>query len=120
MAGEISKYLFWLGVLVALIIAITPFVTGLQAYIGWLVLIQLIIGILIGYFNITTKETNEFFLGSLAFLLSYPVFVQVTTGIRILSGLWTFIDSFLGGMAAMIAPAAVLVALKVLPSVMKD
>ena len=120
MGAEASKYLFWLGVLIALIMAITPFAQGMAAYYGWLVLLQVIIGLLIGYFNISAKETSTFFLGGLAFLISFPAFVQLTTNLKVLSGLWMFINNFLAGMAAMIAPAVVLVALKVLPEIMKD
>lgn len=120
MAGEISKYLFWLGVLIALVMGLTPFVQGIAAYYGWLILIQVIIGLIIGYYNISAKETNAFYLGSLAFLISYPAFAYATGSLTVLTGLWSFINNFLAGMATMIAPAVVIVALKNLPEIMKD
>ena len=121
MAGETSKYLFWLGVLIALIIGVVPF-AGAQAatWLEWLILIQVIIGLIVGYLNISAKETGNFFLSSLAFMVGYPVFVDFTKGLTQLAGLWTFIDYFLMGLAALIAPAVLVVACKVLPEIMKD
>lgn len=121
MAGEASKYLFWLGVLIALIIGVVPF-AGAQAatWLEWLILIQVIIGLIVGYLNISAKETGTFFLSSLAFMVGYPVFVDFTKGLTQLAGLWTFIDNFLMGLAALVAPAVLVVACKVLPEIMKD
>ncbi len=116
-----TKWLFWLGVLIALIIGILPLtMTNYTATYEWLILIQVIIGIIIGFMNIDVKETAAFFLGGIAFLVSYPVFVEFTNGLTQLAGLWTFINYFLAGMAAMIAPAILCVAFKVLPAIMKD
>ncbi len=120
MAGEINKYLFWLGVLIAIVMGLTPFVQGIAAYYSWLALIQVIIGIIIGYYNISSKETSSFYLGSVAFLVAFPSFATATGSLMTLSGLWAFINNFLAGMATMIAPAVVIVALKNLPEIMKD
>jgi uncharacterized membrane protein len=120
MANGTSTYLFWLGVLIAIIMGLAPFVQGIATYYAWLVLIQVIIGLIIGYLNIQPKETKDFYLGSLSFLISYPVFVSATSTLTVLTGLWGFINNFLAGMAVMIAPAVVLVALKQLPAIMKD
>ena len=120
MASETSTYLFWLGVLIAIIMGLTPFVQGIAAYYGWLVLIQVIIGLIIGYMNIQPKEVKDFYLGSLAFLISYPAFVSATSTLTVLASLWGFINGFLAGMAVLVAPAVVLVALKQLPTIMKD
>ena len=117
----ITKWLFWLGVLLALVAAVLPFtMQNYRTAYEWIILIEVIIGIIIGFYNIEAKEVATLFLGGAAFLLSYPVFVAFTTGLTQLAGLWTFINVFLAAMAAMIAPTVLVVAFKVLPAVMKD
>ena len=116
-----TKYLFWLGVILAIIAAILPFtMQDYTATLEWIILIEVIIGILLGFFNIEAKEVTVLFLGGAAFLLAYPAFVKFTEGLSQLAGLWDFINMFLAAMAAMVAPAIVIVALKVLPAIMKD
>ncbi len=121
--AEASKYLYWLGVILAIIAAFLPFV-GDQATVAtwmeWIILIEVIIGIIVGFMNITAKEINTLFMGGMAFLLSYPAFANFTAGLTQLTTIWTIINGFLTAMAAMVAPAVVLVALKVLPEIMKD
>ena len=112
MAGETSKYLFWLGVLIALIIAVLPF-AGAQtlSWLGWLILIQIILGLVIGYLNISVKEIDKFLLASVAFMLAYPVFQMFTVGSVATAGITALTQAIQGGsataaMAAMSAMAA--------------
>ena len=116
-----TRWLFWLGVVLAIVAAVLPFTGGNYATTyEWIILIQVIIGILLGFFNIEAKEVATLFLSGAAFLLAYPSFTYFTSGLSQLTTLWTFINTFLAAMAAMVAPAIVIVALKVLPALLKD
>jgi hypothetical protein len=73
----------------------------------WVVWILALLGVVVGLLNITAEETESFLLAAIAFLLS----ATALSAIPLIGGV---IDNILSYVAAFVAGAAVVVALKAL------
>ncbi len=112
---EYGSYLLWLAVIIA---AVTPFLDA--SYLGTVAVIQLIIGILIGWFNIERKETVPFLVAALALSVAYGPFVALTAQINVLKDFFTWLASALQTLSYAVVPAAFIVALKTVVATAKD
>jgi len=108
---QIGSYAFLIGVAVAIIAGVLYGAgqTGMLGQAaGWIPLILVVLGIVVGFLNIKDKETDKFLIASLA-LLAVPA-----------TGLWlnqipmvgVYLLGIVGNVAVFVAPAALIVALK--------
>lgn len=99
MEAKIGSWAFILGVLISIVAGLIP---------AWqtptLVWVLVILGLVVGFLNITGKETTEFLVAALALMLIGSVGAIPALGIIILS--------ILANIVAFVAPAALVVAMK--------
>lgn len=98
MEKRIGKWAFIIGVILAV----------LFGFVVWepVILILAILGLIVGFINIGTKETKEFLIATIALL------VVGAAGLQLISVVGTYIQSILSNIVAFVAPAALVVALK--------
>jgi hypothetical protein len=105
-AQTLSSIGFW-AFIVGLIIAL---VAGIFFPGNWIVaVILLILGIIIGFLNITAKETMLFLVATIALIIVGNAFAVITVG-----DIGKFLGNILSYVAALMAPAAIIVAIKAL------
>ena len=108
MAGKsTSEWLYIIGVIIAVL-------AGLAAVTGWtnpwIWVLLVVIGIVVGLLNISEKESNDFLVASVALVVAGTVgFTALNTAVM---GLGTLIDAIVKNIAVMVAPAAVITAVK--------
>src|SRR3989344_5839496 len=109
-----------LAYLVSLVIAV---LAGLVATAGygaspWVALLLVILGVVVGFLNISEKETGAFLVASVALLVaSLGANALGTAGAfsvldSAIPKLGTLVNAILGNIAIFVAPAAVIVAVK--------
>ena len=96
----VGKWAFIAGLVLAVLLG---YILG----VGWAVWVLAILGVIVGLLNVTREDTERFLLAAIAFGLS-------VTALNTVPGLGTQIASILGYVAAFVAGAMVVVALKAL------
>ncbi len=99
MDAKIGSWAFILGVLISIVAGLIP---------AWqtttLVWVLVLLGLIVGFLNITAKETTEFLVATVALLIIGSAGAIPALGVVILS--------ILANIVAFVAPAALIVALK--------
>lgn len=99
MDAKIGSWAFILGVLISIVAGLIP---------AWqtttLVWVLVLLGLVVGFLNITAKETTEFLIATVALLIIGSAGAIPALGVVILS--------ILANIVAFVAPAALIVALK--------
>jgi len=99
MDTKIGSWAFILGVLISIVAGLIP---------AWqtttLVWVLVLLGLVVGFLNITAKETTEFLIATVALLIIGSAGAIPALGVVILS--------ILANIVAFVAPAALIVALK--------
>ena len=104
-----GKYVFLLGVAVAVIAGLVAASAGLGNYAGWIALILVILGIIVGFLNITPGERQAFLIAAIALsMLGLVAFGQLTIGSFNLGAYLTSVISYI---VFFVAPAAAIAAL---------
>ena len=103
---------FTLGVLVAVVAGILSAMDVISLGNTIVIVILIILGIIIGILNITGREIMPFLLATVALVVVGNVFEPIK-----LAGVGTMLDNILKLLATLMAPAAVIVAIKVLVQV---
>lgn len=110
--AEVGKWAFLIGFIVAIILGI---MAGAGVALGattaaWLGLLLVVLGLIVGFANITAKETTGFLVAALALL------VANVAGLGAINTLIPYLGSILEGIVrfllVMVAPAALIVAVK--------
>jgi hypothetical protein len=101
--GIIGFIAFVLG----LVIAIIAGALGWQY--DWVILVLVLLGIIIGALNISSKEMIPLLLATIALIVVGGVFAPIKT-----LGIGSILDGILSLVATLMAPAAVIVAIKAL------
>jgi hypothetical protein len=105
----IGRWAFIAGVIIAILAGIAAAVGGAMG--GWVPLVMVILGVIVGLTTITEKETTPFLVAAIALLVANGgrAFLVVDT---VLPGVGTGIDTILITLAAFVAPAAIIMAVK--------
>ena len=111
MEEKIGRYSFIGGVVIAVVLGLVPAATLGTAASAWLASLLVILGILVGFLNVTGKETKEFMM--VATVLIIAAFAGNAS--NTLGGV-QYIGQYLQGMftsvLAFVVPATVVVGLK--------
>lgn len=111
MSKKVGHYAFLIGVLLALVLAL--FSTSLSNQASSVMMLSLIVlGIIVGFLNITAKEMTEFLVAAIALIVMASVSSMLVVVDRYVPGLGTLLQSILNYIAIFVAPAALIVALK--------
>ncbi|MBI4043761.1 MAG: hypothetical protein HY393_03070 [Candidatus Diapherotrites archaeon] len=103
---EMGGWAFILGVVIALLAGLAVSFGALGGAAGWVVVVLVVLGLIVGFMNITDKETTPFLVASIALLAGSGA------GLEVLPFVGTWIGNILNYIAVFVAPAAVIVALK--------
>jgi hypothetical protein len=96
----VGKWAFIIGLVLAVVV-------GYIFQAEWVVWVLAILGVIVGLLNVTREDTERFLLAAIAFGLS-------VTALNTVPGLGLHITNILGYVAAFVAGAVVVVALKAL------
>ena len=96
----VGKWAFIAGLVLAVLL-------GYLLGVGWAVWVLAILGVIVGLLNVTREDTERFLLAAIALGLS-------VTALNAVPGLGPHITNILGYVAAFVAGAVVVVALKAL------
>lgn len=112
---DFSKYgpwAFYVALFVALLLAMPFIPTG-----TWAIWLLAVLGLIVGLLNISKKETQQFLLASLVWMVAGE-FLQVIMGTIPVVG--DYIARFLGNVVTFVGPAAAVVAVMALFYITRD
>lgn len=113
MASKMGQWSFVVGILLAILLGFVP-----GNLMGVATLVLVILGLLVGFLNITEKETTPFLVASVALLATGNAADSLT--VIPPDALGDFLASAVRNIAAFVAPAAILVAVKAIWALAKD
>ena len=119
-------YIFWIGLILALILAIANLTKAAWATNEWLLFLLVIIGIIVGFMKWKTKNVTELFIAVIVLvgtsillnlsntstsilLIEYPVLMQINTLIPYVG---TFLTKFIEYIVYLVVPATLIIASK--------
>ncbi|HOI18304.1 MAG TPA: hypothetical protein PLX15_00365 [Candidatus Woesearchaeota archaeon] len=102
---------FVIGFLLSLFIAFFGQINSVSAWI------LALLGLVVGLFNVTTKETEKFLIASIAFIVTFNALGSVFSVIPLLG---SAIQNFFGLMVIFVAPATAVVAISSIISITKN
>lgn len=100
--GTWGEWAFFAGLIAAIVLGVTP--AGTSA--PWVSPTMAILGLLIGFLNISRKETTKFMVAGIALLL------VGSGGVQSLPWVGGYMDAILWNITQFVAPAILIVALK--------
>ena len=115
MGSKMGQWAFIVGVLIAVLIGL--FSSNLAGSTkGWLVLLLVVLGLIVGLLNVSEKESTPFLIAAAALLLTG------TAGntLAIIPVLGDYLSGVVQAIAVFVTPAAIVVALKAIQSLAKD
>ncbi|HLG23377.1 MAG TPA: hypothetical protein VI564_00435 [Candidatus Nanoarchaeia archaeon] len=112
---RMGEWAFIIGILVAVVIGL--FSSRLnQDLQGWLVLVLVVLGLIVGLLNVSDKESTPFLVAAAALLLTG------TAGdtLAIIPTIGPYLSGLVSAIAVFVTPAAIVVALKSIRSLARD
>jgi hypothetical protein len=113
-AGMIGFWAFILGLVIAVVVGILAALGMAGGIMTAIIIILIILGLVIGFLNITAKEILLFLVATIALIVVGSVFAPLNT-----LGIGKILDSILALIATLMAPAAIVAAIKALWAVGK-
>lgn len=105
MDQKIGSWAFIIGVVLAILIGLLG-ATTFGSFAQWLPVVFIILGFVIGFLNISDKETTAFLVAVIALLVAGGInWVSIPT-------IGVYLENIFGYIASLLAPAAVIVGLK--------
>jgi len=114
MGSKMGEWAFLIGVLLAVIFGF--FKAGQWA--GVLTLVLVIAGLVVGFLNISEKETTPFLIAAVALMATGAANLQVIDGL--IPNVGTWLQNIVENIAVLVTPAAIVVALKAIRSLARD
>ena len=113
MSSKLGQWSFIVGVLIALLLGVLP-----SQWNGMLTLLLVVLGLIVGLLNVTEKETTPFLVAAIALLATGTA----KESLKVIppDALGAYMVSAVGNIAAFVAPAAIIVALKAIWALAKD
>jgi hypothetical protein len=101
---KIGGWAFILGVLIAVIAGVVPF----GPYAQWISAVLVVLGLVVGFLNISSKEVNDFLIAAIAL----TTIAVSSAGLALIPAFGGFLAAMVNYIAVFVAPAALVVALK--------
>ena len=105
---RVGGWAFILGVLIAIIAGLAAGVV--MAYAGWITLVLVILGLIVGFLNISDKDVTGFLIAAIALMAVGTGNLTILN--NVVMELGSVVGSIIQNIAAFVAPAALVVALK--------
>lgn len=99
---RVAHYAFFAGLLIAIVAGFFRNVVGPEVLVTTLV----ILGFLVGLFNLTAKETTPFLVASIALMLAGIV------NLGLIPGVGVYLRSILSNIVVFVVPGAIIVGMK--------
>jgi len=111
MEKRVGKYSLIVGVIVAVVLGLAAKTTGSAE--PWLWSLLVVLGIVVGFLNITGKETKEFLWVTVALVIvSYAGSTQVNSWETQVKIVGPYLKTIFDAILALVVPATIVVALK--------
>jgi hypothetical protein len=107
MNTELGFWAFIVGLILAVIFGIISYAGN--ALPSWATIALIIVGLIVGFLNISDEETTTFLLAGLVLLATYASLGPFLGALQVLG---TILNNILGAIATVVAPAAFIVAFK--------
>ena len=104
--ARIGKYAFILGLIIAVVVA-------LVTQLGWIAWVLAVLGLVVGFLNVTSEETRRFLLAVIGLMLA-------ATSVQVVPYVGDVITRIVSNLVVFIAPAILVVALKSLFETVED
>ena len=101
---RVGGWAFILGVLIAIIVGLAA--GAVIAYAGWIMLVLIVLGLIVGFLNVGDKDVTGFLIAAIALM------AVGTANLAIIPTIGIYLASIVQNIAAFVAPAALIVALK--------
>ena len=109
-----GKWAFVIGFLIAIIIGL--FSGNLDSNVqGWLILLLVALGLIVGFLNIAEKERTPFLVAAIALLVTGTAAINLA----IIPQIGTYLQNIIKNITVFVTPAAIVVALKAIFSLAK-
>ena len=115
MGSKIGQWAFIVGVAIAVVIGL--FASNInESTQGWLILVLVVLGLIVGFLNVTERESTPFLVAAVALLLTG------TAGdtLAVIPTIGDYLSGIVKSIAVFVAPAAIIVALKSIKSLASD
>ncbi len=99
---EVGKWSFIIGIIIAIVAGLLP---NIQAQ-PWVMWVLVVLGLIVGFLNITDKETTSFLIAAIALM------TVGGTGLTVFGSVGGLVLGILNNIVAFTAPGALVVALK--------
>lgn len=108
MEETIGRWAFLVGIALAIL-------AGLFSLTGWWVpIVLLVLGLVIGFLNVTGKESTPFLVAAVALM------IVGSAGLGVFGTLGSIVEAILKNIVAIVVPAALIVALKSVVTITKS
>jgi hypothetical protein len=115
MAKKMGEWAFIVGIVIAIVISL--FSSSLSSDVqGWLVLLLVVLGLIVGFLNVTAAESTPFLIAAVALLLTGTA----GSTLSIIPRVGGYLEMIVKYIAVFVTPAAIVVALKSIQSMAKD
>jgi ATP synthase protein I len=104
--AKIGKIAFIIGLVLALL-------AGLLIHLEWILWVLALLGLIVGFLNVSKEETRSFLLAAIGLMLA-------ATSVQVLPLVGDLITQIMSNLVCFIAPAVLVVALKSLFETAKD
>jgi len=105
--AKMGEYAFLACVIIAVIAGLVAGYGALADASVWVTLALVVLGVVVGFLNVSEKETTAFLIAAIALTIANNATAWIT-----IPAIGAYITSILGFIAAFVAPAAVIVAIK--------
>ena len=113
--SRLGEWSFIVGTVIAVLIGL--FSGSLtDAVKGWLILLLVVLGLIVGFLNVTEKETTPFLIASIA-LIATGTAGDTLSIIPVVGG---YISGIVKAVSVFVTPGAIVVALKAIRSLARD
>ena len=111
MEKQIGKYSFIAGVVIAVLLGLA--IPALTAAKDWLFTIMVVSGLVVGFLNISGKETKDFLLVTVALVIvAYIASAQVSSWASEVQVIGKYLTGIFDSIVAFVVPASVVVGLR--------
>lgn len=113
MANKMGQWAFIIGIISAVLVGLFP-----KNWLGLVTLVLVVLGLIVGFLNVTEKEATPFLIASIALL----AIGNATDSLKVIPPqvLGDFLAAAVNNIAAFVTPAAILVAVKAIWALAKD
>ncbi len=108
MDKRVGNYSFIIGVIIAIVLG----VVSLGAITPWLASLLVVLGLIVGFLNVTGKETKEFLLVATVLIIAASMGAGAGAYLQGVTIIGDYLAGIFGQLLAFVVPATIVVALK--------